>query len=316
MGTRNHTNTSESTTLDFQLLKNGIAQDAYSVTNVVIYPTNADAVANTNAIQTIAAGSISHTGTGLYEYIAAIIATAGTYYDKITLVPDSGGLSFSFINSFTVAAYSSGDIGVPTATNIRDFLEGYGITSTVLTDKWIEGRRDNFVIPCVERITYQSFSAIASTVEYHSGVGKNILLLDRRPIVDVQEIKYVLGGENVAILNLAMVQIIKEQGILKSKTNYDEAFLLPVFAKGEYNIQVTYTYGYTSMPSDVGEAVMYLFAEQALGFIGSRTGGGALTVQGFTREYGDRGKYQYIRNDLSRQAHAILANYCTSVTGS
>ena len=43
-------------------------------------------------------------------------------------------------------------MAAPTALEIRDFLEGYGITVTTLSDKWITARITNFIVPVIERI--------------------------------------------------------------------------------------------------------------------------------------------------------------------
>jgi hypothetical protein len=204
---------------------------------------------------------------------------------------------------------------VPTALEIRNFLEGYGVDHLVLSDDWIDDRIANNVVPYVERITRLSFSAIASVTELYSGNGKNIMLLNRRPIVAVTSIRYVLGGSNLTYLNLNNIEISKQQGILKAKRNYEESYYLPVFAKGDYNIEVTYTYGYATMPNDVSEAVKYLTCEQLLGFIASRTGGGDLSGEGWSRSFGTRGKYSAIRNDLARQARFLLARYMTRIVG-
>jgi hypothetical protein len=204
----------------------------------------------------------------------------------------------------------------PTVTEIRDFLEGYGITSAILSDLWITARLDNTVIPHVEEVTRQKFSGIATAVEYHSGTGKNILMLDKKPIVSLTVIEYVLGGDNISIMNNAMIEVIADEGILKSKTNYDEAFLLPVFAKGEYNIKVTYTYGYADYPGPVKDAVIMLTANMALGHVGSRTGGGNVSGQAYNRTFGNRGKWTEERNDLARQAYALLKPYSTGIVGS
>jgi hypothetical protein len=104
MGNRSYTTTQETTDLEFQLLQNGQPFDAAAVSQVVIYPSYNDAVNETNAVQTITA--ITHVSTGLYSYIAAIIATAGTYFDKMFLTPVVGGLPQTFINSFAVNVYS------------------------------------------------------------------------------------------------------------------------------------------------------------------------------------------------------------------
>lgn len=207
-------------------------------------------------------------------------------------------------------------MSAPTATEVRTFLENYGITTTQLSDAWITARISNFVVPYVEKITRQSFSSVKTVVEYHSGNGKNIMVLDRRPIVSVTEIAYVLGGNTQRILNLAMIETVSQQGILKAKTNYDEAFLLPLFAKGEYNIKVTYTYGTITPPDDVKEAMTYLTASRCLTFVGARTGGGSLGIQSHNRNYGPRGKYHDIIMTLDADAHSILRKYSTAVVGS
>lgn len=205
---------------------------------------------------------------------------------------------------------------IPTGNDVLTFLEGYCVTPTILTTSWIEKRRDSFVIPYVERITRQSCSGIKSTTEYYSGNGKNILILNRRPIVAVTEIKYVLGNNNLTILNLNNIEVINNQGILKAKRNYEESYYLPVFAKGDSNLKVTYTYGFADCPDDLKEAIIYLLAEQSLGFIGSRTGGGSVSMQGYSRTFGSRGKYSDERNDLARQAQSIMSKYITRVVGS
>jgi hypothetical protein len=204
----------------------------------------------------------------------------------------------------------------PSVTDIREFLEGYGITAPMLSDSWIESRRDGFVIPWVERKTNQSLASIKTITEYYSGNGTSILILNRRPILSVTQIEYVLGWVYQAFLNLNNIEVILSDGVLKAKTNISEAWSYPLFAKGDKNLKITYTYGFASIPADLKEAVIYLCCEQMLGFIGARTGGGSLNVQGFSRNYGERGKYQDIRNDLNRQAQAILSKYKSMVGGS
>lgn len=206
-------------------------------------------------------------------------------------------------------------MAVPNYTDVRTLLDGYGISATILPDAWITSRITSMVIPYVKKYTRQNFDGITSVTEYYNGNGKNVLMLNRRPIVDVTEIKYVIGGYSMPILNLAMIEQIKAEGILKAKSNFDEAYFLPVFAKGLQNIKVTYTYGWADYPVDIKEAITQLTASLCLGFIGARTGGGSLSVQGFSRNFGSRGKYTDIRNDLDRWAHGLLDNYKNSVMG-
>jgi hypothetical protein len=203
-----------------------------------------------------------------------------------------------------------------TAADIRAYLEGYGITDTQLSSNWIENRLNNFVIPFVENYTRQNFDGVQSITEYYSGTGNNVLMLNRRPIVSITEIRYVIGGYSMPILNLSMIETIAAEGIIKAKSNFDEAYFLPVFAKGSKNIKVVYTYGWSDYPVDIKEAIIMLTSTKCLTFVGARTGGGALGVQGFSRNYGARGKYTDEIQQIDREAIAILNKYKSSVVGS
>lgn len=256
---------------------------------------------------------------GSYAYATGdIVGLAGTdlpvplvstvYYYVIAVSATRIKLALSFADALVGTFIDLTDAGTGTVTLSKyDYVQ--------LTSKWLQDRLDKFVVPFVERITRQYFSGTRQAVEYYSGNGKNYLLLNRKPIISLDEIQYVLGGSNFTILNLQNIETIKEEGVLKAKRNYEEAYYLPVFAKGDYNLKITYTYGYTECPDTIKEAVIYLAAEQVLGFLGARTGGGSLSVQSYSRNYGTRGKFQDIRNDLSRQAYAILQPYMTSVVG-
>lgn len=256
---------------------------------------------------------------GSYAYATGeIVGLAGTdipaplvatvYYYAIAVSATRIKLATSFANALLGTFIDLTDAGTGTITLSKyDYVQ--------LTSKWIQDRLDKFITPYVERITRQSFSGTQQAVEYYSGNGKNYLLLNKKPIVSLDEIRYVLGGSNFTILNLQNIEVILAEGILKAKRNYEEAYYLPVFAKGDYNIKITYTYGYATCPAPVKEAIIYLASEQLLGFLGARTGGGSLSMQSYSRNFGTRGKFQDIRNDLSRQAYALLQPYITSVVG-
>lgn len=208
-------------------------------------------------------------------------------------------------------------MSIPTATEIRTYLEGYNITISFLTDAWIEARRDNFIVPFVERIINRKVDSEESVTEYVSGNGKSILFLSAKNINSLVSIEYVTGSDDTVDSNIGLgsVRLIPESGILKSITNITEGGYNTLFSKGEKNIKIVYKVGSNSGDNELKEAITYLCAEQMLGFVGARTGGGSLTVQGFTRNFGDRGKYQDIRNDSKRQAMFILKKYTTSVVG-
>ena len=85
------------------------------------------------------------------------------------------------------------------------------------------------------------------------------------------------------------------------------------YADGDFReyVKVRYTYG--GQFADVHRACVLLTASFVLGFIGSSTGGGSLNVQGYGRNYGARGKYHDIRQELDRNAYQILQKYVVGI---
>lgn len=207
----------------------------------------------------------------------------------------------------------------PTPDEVRDFIEGYNVSVACLSNGWIEARRDNFVIPYVERLIRFSLTENEGKVEYLDGTGTDILMLNRKNIISLTKIEYVSGGDNIYDLDINNYVLIEKQGILKARSGRNRITdSYSPFPRGNKNIKITYSCGYSDddMPFDIKEAIIYLISEQALGFIGGRTGGGALSMQSYSRNYGNRGKFTDIRNDLTRQAMALLQPYITAVGGS
>jgi hypothetical protein len=204
-------------------------------------------------------------------------------------------------------------MAAPTATAIRSLLEGYGITAAVVSDAWIEARRDNMIIPHVENITRLTFDAEIEVTEWYNGNGQSTLILNRRPVNSIEEIIEVgaLTEGNLA----ECVDLIGNEGIIKVKSNYSEGVYGPIFRKGTKNLKITYKYGYDDYPDDVAEAIMNLVAAKILAFLGARTGGGGLSVQAFGRTYGSHGKYTDIRKELVATGYALLKPYMTGVVG-
>ena len=85
------------------------------------------------------------------------------------------------------------------------------------------------------------------------------------------------------------------------------------YADGDFReyVKVKYTYG--GEFADVHRACVLLTASFVLGFIGSSTGGGSLNVQGYGRNYGARGKYHDIRQELDRNAYQLLQKYVVGI---
>lgn len=208
-------------------------------------------------------------------------------------------------------------MAVPVPSDVHDLLEGYGIDAAVITDSWIETRRDRFIIPWVEQKTRQTVTGESQVDEYLSGTGSSILPLSKKPIISLDEIELIHGGGGDWNIDTTSIEVINREGILKATANAlsSGTFQTPMFPRGKYNIRVRYTYGFATMPDDIAEAITFLLAEQVLTQIANRTGGGGLTVQGYSRNYGDRGRYDNIRSELARSAMALLNPYFTGITG-
>ena len=205
-------------------------------------------------------------------------------------------------------------MAAPTETEIRNKLEGYGITTAVLTDEWIADCRDNEIIPHIEDITGLTFDGETEVTEYYSGTGKSTLILNRRPVNSITTIVEI-GTISEADLS-GNVELIEAEGIIKVITNYGEGIYEPIFRRGNKNIKVTYKYGTTDYPSRVSAAIKNLVAAKMLNLIGARTGGGGLGVQAFNRNYGSHGKWTDIRKELVSSGYSYLRKYLSSVVGS
>ena len=107
MGTRLTADILSPTTLEFQFLRNGIPFTAYTIDKVTIHSSYGGAQNDTDIIETIYSSDISLIDVGTYEYVAGIISTTGTYFDKVFITPVSGGNQFTYINSFLVSTYTS-----------------------------------------------------------------------------------------------------------------------------------------------------------------------------------------------------------------
>jgi len=204
-------------------------------------------------------------------------------------------------------------MALPTAQQVIDLLESYNIENQVST-AWINTKMTGMVIPWVEEKTKLSLSEVKTVTEYYSGTGVSILVLRRRPIVALLSISYTNVPSDQFYISPLAIQVIADEGILKAKANFNEANYTPIFARGERNLRIQYSYGFSTAPPLVSHAVACLTAAKVLGHIASRTGGGNLSVQAFSRQYGNRGKFSNARDELARDGLALLRKYMTGVT--
>lgn len=276
-----------------------------------------------------------------YYVSGGAIVESDESYAQTSLLSDFASLLSTFITidaEFKIKRYLHSDDGSTTPTissntivyeptaiistqEIYDYLEGYGIDTDVISSKWVAKRITNIIVPWINTHTRLNFNSEEEITEYLSGTGLETLQLSRAPINELVSLTYVNTIEVVGnIVNTVVLD--NEHGILIAKTNPNEGVFNRVFRKGNKNIKVVYKVGYNNFIDndgneivDIKEAIVYMACKQVLIQIGARTGGGALSQQAWSRNYGPRGKYNDIINDLDMMAHAIIRKYMTGVVG-
>lgn len=189
--------------------------------------------------------------------------------------------------------------------DVRNFLDGYGLSgaNVGVSDPWLKDRIA-FSIDHIEKITRQSFTCIKEVEEVFSGNNSSILILPRKPIIELISVSFV---------NLEHSVIVgKYYGDLPAGIVYAHNNQL-AFPSGKENIKIKYKYGFEDYPIDIREAVYCFVADKLLGTIANQGGGGSLSVQAWSRDYGDKGKWTNARNDLARTYKSIIKRYSTGV---
>ena len=186
-----------------------------------------------------------------------------------------------------------------------------------ISEMWLVNARDGFIVPYFASKLRMTYQGVQTATEYVSGNGGSVLVLRRRPIVDLISISYTNVVSNQYYISPMAIQIINEEGILKARANFNEANYTPIFARGERNLRIMYTYGGTDYPVDVFRLIVLGMTDRALIQIANRTGGGpSLGVQGFSRNYGPMGKFGEFRKEIAREIQAILRMRMTGITAS
>lgn len=202
--------------------------------------------------------------------------------------------------------------GIPLVEEIRAFLEGYCATETKLSSNWIDQRRDA-IVDWIEKRIGLVIGTTQTYTEYISGTGSNLIWTSRRPIVSLDSIRYVEGPQdNNFFLSLSAIEVDTAQGMLKALYDVSETIHW-IFPRGNRNILITYTAGLT-VDAEIREAILCLVSEKILTHMANQNGGGAtISTGGYTRNYGARGKFTDMRNDLARMGISYLRPYFTSV---
>lgn len=197
----------------------------------------------------------------------------------------------------------------PTVAEIRTKLEGFNVDELIISDAWILDDMDNNIIPLIEDEIGASIQAITEVTELYSGNGGRILILDNKPIVELINIYNTSNVENTPDNNRVGVILDKEQGILKRINSS--------FRKGQKNISVTYTHGFTdaNLPNSIKQGIIFRECISIFTQLANRTGGGNTGIKSYSPDYGNRGKYSNIRDEWSRMASRHLSKYGSAVVG-
>lgn len=208
--------------------------------------------------------------------------------------------------------------GIPTALEIREYLEGYCLTESVISNRFVSRMRDEFVVPWMEAKIGQPLGETEQVTQILSGTGSKLLALPDRPVVSLDELSYVNVQPGAQIITLASVELIADEGLLRAKANFNEGNdLNPIFRRGKRNIRAVYTIGYAEIPALLRTAIKAFVSEKVLANLEGRTGGGpSMNVQGWSRTFGDLGKYTNARKDLARTGFVALRSYLTGSRGS
>ncbi|MCJ7507838.1 MAG: hypothetical protein MUO85_03790, partial [candidate division Zixibacteria bacterium] len=145
----------------------------------------------------------------------------------------------------------------PSYTEILAELEGYNIDTSIVSQSWIENKRDKVVIKFIEKLTHLSLDGEDTVEEYFDGTGENYLFLSVRPVNSIVKVEYLDSVNYSRELSLSSFTLIPNEGILKGiRTEYLLDNSYPVFPKGTRNIKVTFKVGYipAGIPDDIVEA--------------------------------------------------------------
>lgn len=221
----------------------------------------------------------------------------------------------TFITAVVGAPGPGGSVNISKPTTGVGAAQGLTVVwYTGISESWLVNARDGFVIPYIANKLRMSFQGVQTATEYYSGNGGSVMMLRRRPIIDLISISYTNVVSNQYYISPLAIQIINEEGILKARANFNEANYTPIFARGERNLRIIYTYGGTDYPVDVFRMITLGMADRALVQIANRTGGGTgLSVQGFSRNW-PLGKFGDMRKEMARELVALMKTRMTGIT--
>lgn len=175
---------------------------------------------------------------------------------------------------------------------------------------------NNRIKPYIEKTIRTPVDSVGTFIDTVDGTGKVDLFMPRRHLQEVISIQLLNIPNQILTIPIQSIEVLGEKGILRIRNfrveNYQQ--LAALWPQGESNVQVTYTAGFTDWPIDVFQAAVLLTAADALGREAAFTGGGSsLSVEGWSRSWGPRGKFGEARDDMVLRARTLLRRYMTGV---
>lgn len=200
------------------------------------------------------------------------------------------------------------------STEVYNKLTGYNINGNVVSPEFVDSVANDIILPIVESMTGFSAEKESAITEYYSGSGHAVIILNRKPIKSIESIIIVDYNEMInGTIPISNLEIESATGIVKIRSNINSLFY-SVFPRGKNNVKISYTVGFAegSMPKDLKQAIILLTCKYILTHVGAKTGGGSLSVDGYSRNFGAKGKWTDIKTEWDGMIFILLNKYLNS----
>lgn len=217
-GTRADGIIDESTILSIQYLKNSLFYNPYSIISVSIHDDYVEAQSGIDVKQNIDLANYSHLGSGLYQFVASEVGTAGTYFDRHVYKPTASSANYIAIHSFYVRKESYGSTAPGEIETCRITLNVFDIVANASC-------RDKVYVEMNEQIAWY---------------GKNLIEKERE--------MFEIGSDGIVVMNLI------ETTTLTTDTGTDIYYTINV-SNGDYIKKFTVPKG--TLDSDLVDLPAY-----------------------------------------------------------
>ena len=159
----------------------------------------------------------------------------------------------------------------------------------------------------LERVIGVSLSGTEQRVEYHDG-GSDEIILDRKNVNSIDDIS-IIGRQLDYAYESSNADVLPGTGVIRLKGNYE-------WPSGHNNVKVTYTSGYTAIPDDLQDAIVYLACSDLLRADANHGGSPvSLSVVSYSESFGEGGLYSNARKSYRHKANNIIRKYKSGVVG-